>query len=317
MAAVSLDDSTMRSLSLVKVFADNTQMINGLDFTSDGERLVTSSDDESIRVYSMETGEQTQLLFSKKYGVDLITCTHHSNLVITASKNESEWDHTLRYLSLHDNKYLRYFRGHRAAVVSIALHPQQDLFLSAALDDTMRVWDVRDHRCMGLLRLTGRPAVAFDPEGLVFAVGTGASTIKLYDMRTYTKGPFTTIRLATATPLEWSSLQFSPDGETLLAATTGDPLYVVHSFRGELLHELIGRTNEAGWPLRASFSPDAKYIASGSENGSVCVWNAATGALVRTLAGHPDPTVHVKFSPRRMVLASACQSLGLWSLPSY
>jgi hypothetical protein len=34
-----------------------------------------------------------------------------SATVVCASKNS--WDHTLRLLSLSDNQYLRYFKGHR------------------------------------------------------------------------------------------------------------------------------------------------------------------------------------------------------------
>eukprot|EP00300_Choanocystis_sp_HF-7_P037387 c534_g1_i1.p1 GENE.c534_g1_i1~~c534_g1_i1.p1 ORF type:complete len:311 (-),score=44.89 c534_g1_i1:67-999(-) len=309
-----MDDSAIRGLSLVKVFNDNTQPINGLDFTEDGEFLVTSSDDESIRIYSMETGEQAQVLFSKKYGVDLIHCAHHPNLVVTASKNESDWDQTLRYLSLHDNKYLRYFRGHRAQVVSIAVHPQEDMFLSASLDETARFWDFREHRCMGLLRLAGRPTVAFDPDGLVFAVGMRDNTIKLYDLRTYSKGPFSTIRLVTPSPADWAGLEFSPNGENLLVSTMSGPMYLVDSFKGELVRELSGRKNDSGLAVRATFSPDGSYVASGCEDGSVGLWNSGSGALVRSLSGHPDPTLHVRFNRRLMVMASACQSLAMWSV---
>ena len=48
-------------------------------------------------------------LYSKKYGVDLIRFTHAVNTVIYTS---NKVDDTIRYLSLHDNKYIRYFPGH-------------------------------------------------------------------------------------------------------------------------------------------------------------------------------------------------------------
>lgn len=69
-------------------------------------------------------------LYSKKYGVTLARFTHHKNNVIYASTKEDGNDRsrprffyktvkilskidTLRYLSIHDNKYIRYFRGHK------------------------------------------------------------------------------------------------------------------------------------------------------------------------------------------------------------
>lgn len=39
----------------------------------------------------------------------------------------------------------------------------------------------------GLLRLRGRPTVAFDQQGLVFAVAMEGGAIKLFDSRSYDK----------------------------------------------------------------------------------------------------------------------------------
>lgn len=340
MASVALDETAIRNMALTRVFADNvrwrpvssrtqkshtqsprllclrcaqTAAINGLDYSNDGEFLVTSSDDESIRVYNLDTGTESNLVQSKKYGADLIHFLHHSHLCVTASKNESDWDHTLRYLSLYDNRYLRYFRGHRNAVVSIAVHPMEDFFLSGSLDETVRFWDARESRCAGLLRLSGRPAVAFDPQGLVFAVGT-RGCVKLYDFRTYSKGPFDTKKFAAAEQLDWASIEFAPDGETMLLSTMGEPMYLVDAYENFIIREFIGRRNESGLPLRASYSPDAAFVCSGSEDGHVGIWTARTGAVARILEGHPDPTMHARFNPKMLLLATACQSLAFWTL---
>lgn len=53
-------------------------------------------------------------------------------------------DHTLRYLSLHDNRYLRYFKGHTQQVTTLCLSPKNDLFMSAAQVTAymlLPVWD--------------------------------------------------------------------------------------------------------------------------------------------------------------------------------
>lgn len=39
----------------------------------------------------------------------------------------------------------------------------------------------------GILRLRGRPAVAYDQQGLVFAVAMEGGAIKLFDSRSYDK----------------------------------------------------------------------------------------------------------------------------------
>ena len=41
-------------------------------------------------------------------------------------------DFMLRYHSLHDNQYLRYFEGHTQRITTIAMSPKNDMFMSAA-----------------------------------------------------------------------------------------------------------------------------------------------------------------------------------------
>ena len=64
--------------------------INAMDYDATGTLLVTSSDDETLRLYSTETATSRKVLFSKKYGIDLVRFTHSQEAVICASKNN--WD---------------------------------------------------------------------------------------------------------------------------------------------------------------------------------------------------------------------------------
>lgn len=54
-------------------------------------------------------------------------------------------------MSFYDNKFLRYFKGHTKQVVGLEMSPQDDTFLSSALDDTVRLWDLRTPNCQACL----------------------------------------------------------------------------------------------------------------------------------------------------------------------
>lgn len=41
-------------------------------------------------------------------------------------------DHGIRYHTLHDNKYIRYFTGHTERVTGLCLCPSTDLFISSS-----------------------------------------------------------------------------------------------------------------------------------------------------------------------------------------
>ena len=232
-----------------------------MDYDETGTLLVTSSDDETLRLYSTETATSRKVLFSKKYGIDLVRFTHSPEAVICASKNN--WDglfqvfpalfsltlprthtETIRYLSLYDNSYLRYFRGHRDRVLSLSVSPAADTFVSASLDATVRLWDLRQSACQGVVHMPrtapaarGTPwaLAAFDPTGSVFAVAAphaapGTAEVKLFDAAQYERGPFS----AAAVPgvPEAVSLQFSPDGQRLLLLTAGHRLLLLDTKPG-------------------------------------------------------------------------------------
>merc|ERR1711862_723303 len=102
---MKLTDIVVQNLRVAKVFRENTNTINNIDFSTNGEMLISSSDDDSIVIYDCQNGTPKRTLNSKKYGVDLIHFTHAPN---TAVHSSTKVDDTIRYLSLHDNKYIRY-----------------------------------------------------------------------------------------------------------------------------------------------------------------------------------------------------------------
>ncbi|VDM79982.1 unnamed protein product [Strongylus vulgaris] len=241
-------------------------VINSIDYSADGLTMITSSDDDSIFIYSMQTGTRTRNVNSKKYGVDLIRFSHNTSNAIHCStkvddtirylslhdnkyiryfpghtKNirrvlalilrvmclsmnptdDTFLSDTIRYLSLHDNKYIRYFPGHTKKVMCLSMNPTDDTFLSGSLDKTIRLWDLRSQNCQGLMQVNGKAIAAFDPEGLIFAAGINNEQVKLYDLRSFDKGPFTTFKLEAERSCEWSGMTFSPCGKYIMINTNG------------------------------------------------------------------------------------------------
>lgn len=305
-----LTTSVAQSFQVAKVFDENKARINAIDFSLSGELLITSSDDDSIQLYNPVDGTHQRTLYSKKYGVSQIRFTHGGTTVVHASTKEND---TIRYLSLHDNKYVRYFQGHKKRVTSIDVSPSDDTFLSASTDGTVRLWDVRSSNCQGVVHCgEGLTVASFGSDGLVFAIGVNRTTICMYDSRQYEKGPFSKIECAQN---PWIGMKFSPDGRTLMFNDMHGyiNLYDAFSYVKKCAIYVGGNIDTAD--AEVSFTPDSRYIMAGTVDNSIKMWHVDDGAELATLLGHNDFVGPVKFNPRYMSFASADTTLALW-MPS-
>lgn len=52
---------------------------------------------------------------------------------------------------------------------------------------------------------------------------------------------------------------------------------------------------------------------AGCADSSLCVWSTATGSIVHVLKGHAGIPTSIQWHPRRMLVASACNALALWT----
>jgi len=53
---MKLTEGVIRNFLVAKIFRENTDRINSLDYSSNGETLISSSDDDSIIIYDCQNG---------------------------------------------------------------------------------------------------------------------------------------------------------------------------------------------------------------------------------------------------------------------
>lgn len=230
---MKLTDQLARSFQVAKDFSENGYKISAIDYSTNGKQLVSCENDDKIVVYDCDKGGFTCTINTKKYGGDLINFVPAQNSVIHSSTRVND---EVRYLSLDGKGYMRYFPGHTRKVISLSASPLPggNSFLSGSMDHTVRLWDLNASHCQAVLRSTGQTIAAYDPEGIIFAAGVDSEAIKLYDLRSFDKGPFISFKLNRERDCEWTRLKFSADGKSILIGTNGNVTRSVDAYTGEV-----------------------------------------------------------------------------------
>lgn len=324
--------------------SDPPSRINSLCFHRSHPLLFAASDeDDSLQVIDSSTGDLRATVPCPRYGVSLVVATHAPTAVLHASSNNSSLLeekengagggerapaaaapptherlldlHAARYLDLHSNAYLRYFKGHAAPLCALSLSPQDDTFVSAAVDGTVRFWDLRAPTATGALDLPptrrmgggsggggGRfstsppslllpqaaPAVAHEEQGMVLAISSGArAPLRLFDSRAIGRGPFATLPvaaelppLAAARPATVFAPAAAAAAASAVAAAGGGPTAAKAATTTALL---------SPDPDRLVFSPDGGAIAVAGGGGLLVLDSFKGSVIARLLPGAPPP----------------------------
>jgi hypothetical protein len=165
--------------ALLRTITGHTDEVTALAVTPDGRQVVSASDDETLRVWNLSSGEVRRTLIGHTGGVTAVAVTPNGRQVVAASR-----DRTLKVWNLCSGAEQRTLTGHTSPVTAVAVTPDGRQIVSASQDGTLKVWDL--HSGEVLRTLTGHTgtvwAVAVTPNGRQVVSASHDRTLKVWDL---------------------------------------------------------------------------------------------------------------------------------------
>ncbi|VBB86285.1 Putative protein of unknown function [Podospora comata] len=213
-----------------------------------------------------------------------------------------------------------YLNGHTDSIYCLQF--DEDKIITGSRDRTIRVWDMRTYACKLVI---GSPEVVNDPAlSIVYdPSGNPIHYAHLPDLDP-TPGPDglprATVRAHHSVPTilspsmhhKASILCLQYDDEILVTGSS-DATCIVYSIRSGY-RPIRKLAHHSAAVLDLVF--DDKHIVTCSKDISICVWDRATGALIKQLRGHSGPVNAVQMRGNTIVSCSGDFKVKLWNIDS-
>jgi WD40 repeat protein len=341
----------VQSLALERTLTGHDDLVNAVAVTPDGRRAVSAAADWTLRVWDLETGGELARLTGHERGFLAHPAGHEGGVLAVAvtpdvrrAVSASE-DQTLRVWDLETGRQLAYLTGHEGRVNAVVVTTDGRRAVSASDDGTLRVWDLAAGEEMVVLGghedvvgggdLFFKPAaarvlaVAVTPDGRRAVSGSSDGMLHVWDLETggqvavwrghEDKEP--AVGRVPAVAASVLAVAVTPDGQRAVSASDDGTLRVWDLASGEEVAVLRGHGDRV---RTVAVTPDERHVVSGSDDGTLRVWDIssgpnaglASGEEVTVLRGHGDRvrTVAVTADGRRAVSGSNDRTLRVWDI---
>ncbi|KAJ6625683.1 F-box-like/WD repeat-containing protein ebi [Pseudolycoriella hygida] len=260
---------------------EEANAVYSLDWNPTGTLLATGSGDGCVRMWTKD-GWLVSTFDEHKGPVSDIKWSKHGNYILSAGIDGTTivWDEA-------SGQRIQQFPFHTEAVFAVDWKAN-NVFTSCSADKRILVCALGRNR--PVLSFQGHThnvnCIQWDPTGQVLASGSSDKTIKFWSMRKDTCERDLQAHSNEVYTLKWSPTgpgTANPNMDLLLASASFDcTVRLWDAEYGTCTHTLTKHTQPV---YSIEFSPDGKYLASGSLDNYVYIWNVQSGQLIHSYKG--------------------------------
>ena len=309
----------------------HTNWINVLAFSADGKMLASGSVDKTVQLWDTNTGELLATFAGHINGITALAFSPDSTTLVSGSA-----DGMIRFWDTENGDPLAdRITGHPQWVRAATFFKDSSTLASVAFNGEITFWDVKTPQKPTVHTEGHRDrlsTLAFSPDGTKL-VSTGAEGSMIFGAGFSTWRPDHLIRLTDVKTgrelatlpytMGAEALTFSPDGKTVAFTGLGEiRLWNTETGDEQVIPLADLRADIHNIPIVSAlvFSPDGRWLVSGTQSGKIQMWDVATGEALIAFA---EPTARentgsisaLAFSPDGTLLAAGGHSqIRLWEV---
>ncbi|XP_052472540.1 autophagy-related protein 16-1 isoform X1 [Carassius gibelio] len=289
------------------VFDAHDGEVNAVRFSPGSRLLATGGMDRRVKLWEVASGrcEPKGALTGSNAGITSIEFDSAGSYLLAASN-----DFASRIWTVDDFRLRHTLTGHSGKVLSARFLLDYTRIVSGSYDRTLKLWDLRSKVCMKTVFAGSSCNDIVCTEQCVMS-GHFDKKIRFWDIRSESN----------VHELELlgriTSLDLNHDRTELLSCSRDDLVKIIDLRSNAVRQTFNAQGFKCGSDFtRVTFSPDGSYVAAGSADGVLYIWNVLTGKLDKTLdKGHSSAINSVSWSPSGVYVASVGKGSKavLWS----
>jgi WD40 repeat protein/transcriptional regulator with XRE-family HTH domain len=306
----SSGDAVLTSLTSLEAppheFRGHTDVIYGVAISPVGQYLATGSQDQTVRLWDIATGQTIRIFTGHTEDAREIAFSPDGKYLAAASH-----DSTIRMWDVATGQTVQIFSA-PVGVDHVAFSPDGRFIAGTGLDTAARIWDVATGQTVRVLighnhTLT---RVAYSPDGKYVLTGGQDNTARLWDATTGKQVQVFSGQTCC------SAVAFTPDGK-YIALGDENTIKLYDTVNWQLARGFVGHQAGSGFGISGiAFSPDGKYMVSTSTDGTARLWEVATGQFIHFIGGRGNALQDVAFSPdgKFLAIAGGDQVARVWDM---
>ncbi|MEP3476419.1 MAG: TIR domain-containing protein [Hyphomicrobiales bacterium] len=303
-----LNSATGKQVALIN---GNERRPTNLLASPDGEFLVTTSDDYTVRVWDLKTISDKNILFGHSQAIAKVAISPDKNFVMTAS-----WDDTAKVWNVINRTETAKLIGHKSSIRAINVSPQnQSIYTGAGVFDddkdySARAWNTKTGKQEKTFigHTHGINQIATSGDGRFIVTASNDKTARIWNtydgsLRSVLKGHSGKV----------TNVTISHDGALIVTGSEDKTARIWNAKTGSLLSVLIGHEH---YIKALAISSNDKYIVTASLDKTARIWNVSTGKLHKELRGHNLDLSSVAISRDGKLIATGSEdkTIRIWDM---